>query len=89
MTFKINLRFLMLIAILFIAGFAINACTTIPLPAKTPAGLSTWFSDNWPVLLLVLSETLAILPGKYSGILKSIIEIILNSRKKKSSVTVH
>ena len=35
-----------------------------------------WIADNWPIVLLAISEILALFPGSDTGILKVIINII-------------
>jgi hypothetical protein len=42
-----------------------------------------WFQSNWSIVALVLSESLALLPGKASGILQAIITGIGAILKKK------
>jgi len=47
---------------------------------------SAFISDHWSIIALALSELAALLPGKYSGFLKSLVLIgsKLLSKKKKA-----
>lgn len=46
-----------------------------------------WMQSNWASVGLVLSEIAALLPGKYSGILRTVVLIagkVFNKKSKKS-----
>jgi len=38
--------------------------------------LPTWFSKNWTVVALAISEAMAFLPAKFSGVVKSCFSVI-------------
>jgi len=44
----------------------------------------TFFTAHWVGCLLLISETLSLLPGKYNGVIQSIIKIIVEQVSKTS-----
>jgi hypothetical protein len=52
-----------------------------PLPSKS---ILPFFTENWAVIALVISEALALLPGKTQGIAQGILNVLNAIFKKKS-----
>lgn len=46
--------------------------------------LYTWIADHWASLALIISEIAALLSGKWSGILKSVVNILGTVFTKKN-----
>ncbi len=72
----------LLLNLLLISVVSMAAVQIIPAESVT---LQAWFADNWTILLLALSEILALLPGSKSGILKIIIFLLKRLTAIKSS----
>lgn len=44
-----------------------------------------WIVENWAIVALIISEAIAITPGKYKGILQFLFKIAGNIVTRKSS----
>ncbi len=84
MTFKINIINLAVIALIVVIVSCVpvhGAVTTEPVEQMT---LISFIGDYWAQIGLVLSEACAFLPGKFTGIAKTVITFVgyLFSKKK-------
>lgn len=85
-TFPLPKFLFMFMALLLITTISLAAVKVIP---SEPISFIDWLRINWAVVLLIISEALAMLPGKKSGILKIILFLLkrlvaLKSSKSKS-----
>lgn len=81
-TIPISKFLFLFLVMLFISFVSLAAGQIIP---SEPTTFVAWLSDNWAILLLALSEALALLPGSKSGILKIIVFLLKRLTAIKSS----
>lgn len=80
--FSFHLGTLLFFALfMFLIPFAVCAADPIPL---TSAPWYSFLQENWAIIALVLSETLAFLPVKAQGIAQGVITVFNAIFKKKS-----
>lgn len=74
----------MIVFALFLAA-SLSLVAQIPQVQQATAqeGALGWFKANWVPILLVVSEILAFLPAKWSGVLRSVISVLAKPGKKK------
>jgi hypothetical protein len=81
----LTFKFFALMAIFFLAvctlGLAQNPATQEPALVKLPA----WMSTNWSIVALFVSEAMAFLPQKFSGIARSVFSVVAAVFGKKAS----
>lgn len=78
---RINLTSL-IVAILILASFAVFAQSPATVETIKSSPLD-WLYKNWPVVALILSEALAFVPVKVSGIAHAVFNILTEIFKKK------
>ena len=83
MNIKINFEKILLFAVFLVAGFFLAAQVTQANAAVSQEGAINWLLENWVPILLIVSEVLAFLPTKWSGLLRGIISLVASKPKKK------
>ena len=70
-------NFLLTSLILLMTGFVLSSFSPVPESFIQPLfdNFTSFLTKNWAVLALVISEVSALLPGKFSGILQTIVVI--------------
>lgn len=67
--FRFSLFRLLVLVFFFLTLSCLVASANDLLPPE-PVTVPAWFIENWSLLLLSVSELLALAPGKHTGILK-------------------
>jgi len=68
------IRTLVIVFVFLFISHLLNAQDIDPSPGQT--NFLNWLQENWAVILLAVSEILALLPGAQSGIMKIILNLI-------------
>ena len=67
-------RILVIVFLILLSNHLLFAQNVDPSPGSQ--NFLAWLQENWAILLLAISEILALLPGAQSGIMKIIITLI-------------
>lgn len=81
-TFPLPKFLFVFLTLLLITTVSLSAVFVIP---SEPVSFIDWLQINWAVVLLIISEALAMFPGKKSGILKIILFVLKRLVALKSS----
>lgn len=91
MFYKSLFQFILMLAFL-VLSISAGARECLQLASIFPSGQTflSWFFDNWFKIALIISEVCALFPGKYSGIVKSLLnlfsEFVKNRAERKKNV---
>lgn len=86
--YKSLLQFTLVFIFLILSTAAVaNHFCFIGEPVPGQSRILGWIVDNWFQIALIISEIAALLPGKYTGILKSLLNLIGEVLKKRAGRT--
>jgi hypothetical protein len=74
-----------LLSLMILAVTALVAQPTTVVPPSS-SNLWVWLGDHWSLVALVISESLAFLPAKVSGIVQAVCSVLTELFKKKSQL---
>jgi len=84
--FIISLKNLALFLLLIMAAIVFQSYTICEVSVPLPT-FSDVLTNNWELILLLISEFMALLPGKYSGIIKLFTFFFRLKKKAKKRIS--
>jgi len=81
----LTFKFFALMAVFFICVIAIGNAQEINPTAPALVKLPAWLQTNWTIVALAVSEAMAFLPAKFSGVAKAAFTVVAAVFGKRKS----